>query len=100
MDCPGELAVGNDKILGINTLAKLTLNEVEISYGSPKRIFFLIKPLGKFPKFLSGKTVCQGLYSPQHYKIILSHDLWHSAISLAFQSILIFPPIFLLVGVC
>ena len=69
-DCPGELAVGSDKILGINTLAKLTLNEVEISYGSPKRIFFLIKPLGKFPKFLSGKTVCQGLYSPQHYKII------------------------------
>ena len=69
-DCPGELIVGNYKILGINTLAKLTLNEVEISYGSPKRIFIFIKPLGKFPKFLSGKTVCQGLYSPQHHKII------------------------------
>ena len=69
-DCPRELAVGNHKILGMNTLAKITLKEVEISYGSPKRIFFFIKPLGKFPKFLSGKTVCQGLYSLQHYKII------------------------------
>ena len=69
-DCPGELAEGSDKILGINTLANITLKEVEISYSSPKRIFIFIKPLGKFPKFLSGKTVCQGLYSPQHHKII------------------------------
>ena len=44
-DCPGELAIGNDKILGINTWAKITLKEVEISYGSPKRIFFFIHPL-------------------------------------------------------
>ena len=36
-DCPGELALENDKILGINTLAKITLKEVEISYGCPKR---------------------------------------------------------------
>ena len=32
-DCPGELALENDKILGINTLAKITLKEVEISYA-------------------------------------------------------------------
>ena len=60
-DCPGELAIGNDKILGINTWAKITLKEVEICYGSPKSLLFFIKPLGKFPKFLSGKTVCQRL---------------------------------------
>ena len=138
-DCPGELALENDKILGINTLAKITLKEVEISYGCPKRwrrkrqpspvllprkshgwrslvslasqrvghdwatslSIFFFKPLGKFPKFLSGNTVCQGLYSPQHYKInfFLSHDLWHSAILLAFRSILIFSPNCLLMSV-
>ena len=92
-DCPGELSnfVGN--------FGKITLKEVEISYGSHKSLLFFIKPLGKFPKFLSGKTVCQRLCSPQYYKIILSHDLWHSTILLAFQSILIFPPSFLLMSV-
>ena len=137
-DCPGELALENDKILGINTLAKITLKEVEISYGSPKRwrrkwqpspvllprkshgwrslvsfawqrvghdwatslSIFFFKPLGKFPKFLSGNTVCQGLYSPQHYKIFF-FITW----SVAFCNIIGIPVYFdifsqLLVDVC
>ena len=41
-DCPGELAVGNNKILGINTLAKITLKKVEISMVALKESCFLL----------------------------------------------------------
>ena len=87
------------QIWGINTLTKLLWKKLKYVMVVLKASYFLSHKESSL-NFSVGKLCVRDYSSPQHYKIILSHDLWHSAISLAFQSILIFPPIFLLVGVC